>query len=77
MSEQIKWTASEDQAINDIEAIIDANSVEYALQIVAKVCRLKADHIQNYWQGEDQALFYNNLGATIDLWTELLFDESV
>ncbi len=72
MSDKLRFTTSEDQAIADIEAIIDGNDVEYVLNVVAKVCGLKADHIMENWQDDETSQHWDNMGVTISQFSELL-----
>jgi hypothetical protein len=49
-----------------IEAYIDANSVEAALDAVATVCREKADHVRAEWQDEATAKTWECQANSID-----------
>ena len=69
---ELRFTTSEEQAIADIEAIIDGNDVEYVLNVVAKVCRLKADHIMEAWQDDETSRHWDNMGITISQFSGLL-----
>jgi len=50
-----------------IEFMIDGNSVKAVLEIIAEICNSKAEHIQEAWQDKKLARAWRTVGGRIGM----------
>jgi hypothetical protein len=58
------WPQSE--LVNELEALVDANSISEVLMALALVCFEKAEHVATNWQDKKLAKQWERAGAAIN-----------
>lgn len=58
--------AKRQQALDDIERVVDAFSVREALAFLDEVCGMKAEHVREHWQDGLSARVWERTGRKIE-----------
>jgi len=57
---------TEQTLIEQLESLVDSNSVARVLECLSDVCHLKAQHIEENWQDEALAKLWTKAGVKIN-----------
>jgi hypothetical protein len=64
--EEVEGEGDEPTLEDELEELVDTNSLAEVLDALAQVCYEKAEHLRGNWQDRDTAAHWDKAGGKID-----------